>query len=269
MAVPGITHYAAGGSGGAAVTTQAFTITQTSAPIGSLIMIWVTADGNPSITLDAASSAAGWQKFGQWSSTTACTLALFTFTVTTANTVPGLTLNYSVAENTYAFQATVNPITAGYRVILNNILAQVTAASGNSTNPDPPAIDNALGVRDIRFVTAFAGDSGTVASTAQPSGYTLLSQTSAGNAANGCALGTAHRSAAAFPVGNENPGVWTRAIEDWVAITIGTIEQVIPGGKIKAYVGGSFQDKPVKVWNGSAWVEKPLKFWNGSAWTLA
>jgi hypothetical protein len=39
-------------------------------------------------------------------------------------------------------------------------------------------------------------------------------------------------------------------------------------GEIKAYVGGSFVWKPVKVWNGSAWVTKPLKFWNGSAWTL-
>lgn len=47
------------------------------------------------------------------------------------------------------------------------------------------------------------------------------------------------------------------------------VEDVPPpggSGQIKAFVGGSFVAKPVKVWNGSAWATKPLKRWNGSAW---
>jgi hypothetical protein len=38
------------------------------------------------------------------------------------------------------------------------------------------------------------------------------------------------------------------------------------GGQIKAYVGGAWNAKPVKVWNGISWVEKPLKVWNGASW---
>jgi hypothetical protein len=270
MAVPNITHYAAGGSGGTNVTSQAVTITQTSAPVGSLILIFVTADGNPTITADAASTTAGWQKFDQWPSTTNCTLALFWFEVVIANTVPGLTLNLSVSEATYFFQETLTAVTANQRVVLNNVKAQITAAVGTATvNPDPPAVANAVTTRDIRWLAAFAGDNGTIASTAPPSGYTILAQTSAGNAANGVALGVAHRSAAAFPVSSENPGAFTRAAEDWVAITIGAIETDFKGGTMKVWNGSAWVARPVKVWTGSAWAIKPVKFWNGSAWVLS
>lgn len=40
-------------------------------------------------------------------------------------------------------------------------------------------------------------------------------------------------------------------------------------GKIKAWSGSAWDEKPVKVWDGGAWVEKPLKVWSGSAWDLA
>ena len=38
------------------------------------------------------------------------------------------------------------------------------------------------------------------------------------------------------------------------------------GSQVKAYVGGSFQSKPLKVYNGSSFVEATLKRWNGSSW---
>jgi hypothetical protein len=270
MAVPNITHFAAGGSGGTNVTSQAVTLTQTGAPVGSLILIFITADGNPTITADAASTTAGWNKFDQWSSGVNCTLALFAFEVVIANTIPGLTYTLSASEACYQFQETLTAVTANQRVTLNNVKAQITAGVGTaSINPDPPSVANALTTRDIRWMAAFAGDNGTIASTAPPSGYTILAQTSAGNAANGCALGVAHRSAAAFPVSSENPGVFTRAAEDWVAITIGAIETDFKGGTMKVWNGSAWVARPVKVWNGSTWVLKQVKVWNGSAWVLS
>lgn len=55
---------------------------------------------------------------------------------------------------------------------------------------------------------------------------------------------------------------------DYVAVKVYYTTAGGTTGQIKAYVGGSFQAKPVKVWNGSAWVTKPLKRWNGSAWVV-
>lgn len=37
-------------------------------------------------------------------------------------------------------------------------------------------------------------------------------------------------------------------------------------GQLKAYIGGTWVAKPVKVWNGASWVTKPAKHWNGSSW---
>lgn len=37
-------------------------------------------------------------------------------------------------------------------------------------------------------------------------------------------------------------------------------------GRIKVFLSGVFQSKPVKVFLSGAWVTKPLKWWNGSSW---
>ena len=37
-------------------------------------------------------------------------------------------------------------------------------------------------------------------------------------------------------------------------------------GRIKVFLSGVFEAKPVKVFLSGSWVTKPLKWWNGSAW---
>jgi len=41
---------------------------------------------------------------------------------------------------------------------------------------------------------------------------------------------------------------------------------VVSGSQVKAYVGGAFVAKPLKVWNGTAWVDATLKRYNGATW---
>lgn len=38
------------------------------------------------------------------------------------------------------------------------------------------------------------------------------------------------------------------------------------GGGIKAYVGGLWVEKPLKIFTGGSWGAKPLKRYNGAAW---
>ena len=40
-------------------------------------------------------------------------------------------------------------------------------------------------------------------------------------------------------------------------------------GRMKAWSGQAWAEKPVRVWTGSGWQEKPVKVWNGSEWVPA
>jgi hypothetical protein len=224
VAVPSLTSNSGGTSSTSSVTSFATTVTQSGASVGACVCMFVASDGNPTISADATSIANGWAKVGQWSQGTACTLALFKFMVMTANTVPGLTLTISVAENLFCYQETINPSGGGFQV---EMLTPPSAVGNTTSNPNPPSASNGSGAtRDIRWVAAYAGDTGTVVTSAYPSGYTGLGHgTSGGNAANGCTMSLAHKSATGVTNGSsEDPGTFTRNAEDWIAQTFGYYE---------------------------------------------
>ncbi|MBT9158784.1 MAG: hypothetical protein DDT26_00031 [Dehalococcoidia bacterium] len=39
----------------------------------------------------------------------------------------------------------------------------------------------------------------------------------------------------------------------------------VESGRIRVWIGGAWDKKPVKVWTGSVWAIKPLKYHNGFA----
>lgn len=100
--------------------------------------------------------------------------------------------------------------------------AIATAGDGGtgSANPDPPSLNPAdWGTEDTLWIATSAGD-GDVAYTAAPASYgnSQFSKSTEATTTDRCALGSAERT---LNAASEDPGVFTRATDDWIAATIG------------------------------------------------
>jgi hypothetical protein len=217
MAAPTRNLFAAlTGNAGATSYVPSLTTLATGAAVGDCICVFVAADGNPTLSLGGTSAADGWELVAQVAdATNACKAAYFRFMVAVAGTVPALTISSTASEAFVAQGVRIRPAAASALVFI-----PATTSSGSSTNPDPPAIVNGSGAaRDILYCTFWGGDN-IVASTAAPTNYANHQSATISNAANGCAIGSADRTVNAVAnAGSENPGTFTRATEQWAAIT--------------------------------------------------
>lgn len=211
------------GNTGTASYTPSLSVLASGAAINDKVQVVLAADGIPVFALDAASITAGWVLVQQAAdATNACKGCLLRFIVKAAGTIPDPTITWSGNEAVTGYANLIKPVTAG------KILSQfgpATPSQGSSTNPDPPAITNDSGATaDVLYHTYWIGD-GVVASTAAPTNYTNHASQTISNAANGCAVGMGLRTVNAVAAsGVENPGVFTRATEQWVAFTTSCIE---------------------------------------------
>jgi len=194
---------------------------------GDVCVAIISMDATATVTPNAASVTAGWTKVGQWSdATNAVTQIMFELAVTATGTMPDLTTLGMTARN-YAVLHQVFAVAGSHLV-----RAGPTTATGSSTNPNPPALANPAGsAKDIRFFATMSGDA-IALPTAGPSGwFTLLLSASSGTASTGCVIGVSHLSFDAVGAGaSTDPGVFTRATEQWVASTVGYyfVDDTIP-----------------------------------------
>jgi hypothetical protein len=187
-------------------------------------VLWVAVvaiDGSPTLSVNAG-SAAGWTKQGQASDgTSAVTGAVFTLETTTAfaaSALPTLIIDSTASEqisiNLWAFLV-------GSGKSVGFLLA--TAATGSSTNSDPPSLTNSTAAsQDFIVVATRSGDSTTVATVA-PTNYSNLT-TATGAGTNAASTNTASRSITVAAAASENPGTFTSATEQWVSYTFGVYE---------------------------------------------
>ena len=187
--------------------------------VGDRIYVFLTADGNPTLS----TAAAGWNKVGQISEAGgAVTHALFYFESADGAAIPIPQFDSTASEQYSAVYIHVRP-GAG------NTLSHLTigTSQGSSTNSDPASItNNSGGSLDLLVICSRGGDSTTTASAA-PTNYSNL-QTRAGGGTNGASTNTADRTVTIANSGTEDPGVFTSSSEQWACITVGIYE--IPGG---------------------------------------
>lgn len=180
----------------------------------------VTSDGNPTLSVGAGSNAA-WTKLGQASDgTAAVTQAIFVADFDSTNfgagTIPTFNLASSASEQ---FSAAIYCMAAnGPTQALAMLLS--AAATGSSTNSDPPALTNTGGVHDILVFATRGGDS-TVVATAPPAGYTTNPLTATGGGTSGASTNAVENTINNVAAGASiDPGTFTSATEQWVSYTI-------------------------------------------------
>jgi hypothetical protein len=190
-------------------TTNAtsFTPTLSTHATAELLVVVVSADGNP--TLSTTSS--GWTKLGQDSNSTVVTGAVFWKVAASAS--ESLIVDSTATEQYSAISLTIR----GGAGVTGSVI------NGSSTNSDPPNHAATNGTEDYLWIATRSGDSTTVA-TGAPTNYSNL-QTIAGGGTNGVSTNTAERSLTAS---SENPGTFTSATEQWVSWTL-AIAGRIPG----------------------------------------
>ncbi len=96
-------------------------------------------------------------------------------------------------------------------------LPEGAAATGDSTNPDPPNLAPSWGGRTNTLWIVFACNDGNTAITAAPTNYTNFQNDRWANT-NGVGIATGRRTTNGS---SENPGVFTMATEQWGAVTVG------------------------------------------------
>jgi len=113
---------------------------------------------------------------------------------------------------------------AAYRAFSNDNTLRITTATGTSTTPNPPSLNNGASQKFLWFA-AFAGDSSSATVTSYPANYTTNQL-------------TAHRGRALLAVatrnneiGTEDPGVFTIPASDrWACATVSIDEQALVNG---------------------------------------
>jgi hypothetical protein len=185
-------------------------------------VLWVyviAIDGGPTLSIDGSSDP-GWAIEDQdaQGSVVGAIFTLETTSAFAAGSMPSLVIASSAAEqisvNLWAFRAQ-----SGYD--LGFLLAN--AATGSSTNSDPPSLTNSSGASiDAVVVATRSGDSTTTPSAAPTNYGNLVNQAGAGS--NAASTATADRSITIANSASENPGVFTVGSEQWVSYTFAVYE---------------------------------------------
>lgn len=194
--------------------------TNTAVPAGQLTrwVCFVSSDGNPTLSVNVANSAAGWVKTVQASDgTAAVTGAIFEIETTAAfatSAAPALQVDSSASEQ---YSATLYALTAPVGTNLRSLAP--TSATGSSTNSDPPISSSGPSgsATDVTCLISRHGDS-TVVATACDGNFSNL-QTIAGGGTNGASTNSAQRNLNLLASGTQNPTVFTSATEQWVCFT--------------------------------------------------
>lgn len=120
--------------------------------------------------------------------------------------------------------ASTNSAHAAYRAFSNDNTLRITTASGTSTTPNPPSLNNGASQKFLWFA-AFASESSSATVTSYPANYTTNQLTAhQGNAL----LAVATRN---NEIGTEDPGVFTIPASDrWACATLSIDEQVLVNG---------------------------------------
>lgn len=182
----------------AAVNSTSHSITMPSGiTAGDLLVIFFSTDGNS----DAAINSGNWVKLEEGHDASNVTGAVF----------------YKYAEGSDTATVTTSGSEQSSHIVLRISGAGVPiagATNGNSTNSDPPSLDTGVS-KNYLWVATRMGDS-TVTATGAPSGYSnLQSQAAAGT--GGASVDTAEYASTAS---TEDPGTFTSAAEQWVAMTV-------------------------------------------------
>ena len=176
---------------------------------GELLLFVCSADGVPTLSVNTGSSTAGWTKLDQASdATSAVTGAIFVL----------LPDDNKAATATLAISSTASEQYSGilYRIRGADSLDFGAAATGSSTNSNPPSNTLPVSARDILAIATRSGDS-TVVATVAPASYTNL-QSQAGGGTSGVSTNSAERALSA--TATEDPGTFTSATEQWVSYTV-------------------------------------------------
>jgi hypothetical protein len=218
--------------------TNSDTITCSMATLGASVLkgdrlvVFVSSDG---IQTQSISSGAGWVKDFQINEAAQNNLALYSFEVTSdGQTVPNLVVDMgATTEMAVAHMFRIRASTAANKV--NMILPTGTgagagASQGSSTNPNPNSLtQNSGATRDMYWIACWGGDGNNVLSTVAPTNYGNHQSLGIANT-NGCAIGSADRTVNGVTNGTaEDPAVFTRATEQWAALTVGFYETQITG----------------------------------------
>lgn len=210
--------------------TCAMSTMASGALVGDVINVFCASDGAQAQSVHA-SSAAGWTKIAQQNETgsSAVNIALYEYTVTSAGVVGDLVVDMgATTEMAVAHIFRIRPSSGATITRL-----APTSAAGSSANPNPSSISNSTGgAIDAYFIAAFAGDTNIVAggSTAAPTNYGNHQTTVIASSTGTCA-GTADRTITGWANGStEDPGTFTRASEQWAAMTVAYYETGGGGG---------------------------------------
>lgn len=187
---------------------------------GNLLVIIFSVDGIPTASI----ASGGWSKLGQTSDgTNVVTQAIF----------------YKVAAGGDTATVTTTAAEQSSHVVLNisgaGSTITGTAASGSSTNSNPPSHD-AGSAKNYLWLATRAGDS-TVVATAPPTNFANL-ETLAAAGTGGASSNSSERLANASTL---DPGTFTSATEQWVCYTIAVPPPDAPTSPTLYNVGGSSQ----------------------------
>jgi hypothetical protein len=171
---------------------------------GHLLLVIVSMDGSPTLSVDTGASGNNWNMLGQASNGSNVTGAVFwkfaegsdVLTITSSASEEGTHISFRI---TGALQPDdVHGI----------------SANGSSTNPDPADLTGLVS-QEYLLIASTSHDA-QVVSTVAPSGYANLDSQAAATS-GGASTSIAYRTAT---VTNENPGTFTATTEQWVTWTI-------------------------------------------------
>lgn len=228
MAFPTVVATQASQNGTTNTTTFNATLgtLQASALAGDMVFVFISADGNPTLTLSTPTGDTVWDRTGVFvgpiSSTTICSGYVAYCTIESDGVLENLRMASSVSEQ-YSYIAYLVRPPAGSTIGTNS--ANWGSSVGSSTNSNPGILGPVGTAGDYLVIASRHGDS-TVVATAAPSGYTnLLTQAAGGTA--GASTNTAIKTRTMAAGDSEDPAVFTSASEQWACWTVGIFE--IPG----------------------------------------
>ena len=204
-------------------TSHAFTMPTGYQP-GDLLLVNVALDGSSAMT----PVQAGWTQLGRHTSGTAVTWQSW-YKIATGD--DALTITTTTEESGYVVHAIRN-------ATVSTALG-FDSLTGTTSNPNPPARTPTGGAQNFLYLTVRAGDA-QVAATAAPTGYVNMTG-QAGGTTTGATIHVAEKLSAAA---SDDPGAWTAAAEDWVAITI-SIPPALPAAPALSTLVENFDDNSI------------------------
>jgi hypothetical protein len=201
MAFPTVQARATGRTTASNVTSHAITLPSNIAR-GELLLVVFSVDGNPTITINTATSGNNW-KLGTQASYSTTVTGVYIWKIAEGSDVLTLTTSASEQSSHVSFR------------ILGGVHVGGTSANGDGTNSNPVSHTAAWTSQDYLLIATRTGDS-TVVASAAPTGYSNL-QTIAAVGTSSASTNTAEKSANGS---SEDPGVFTSDTEQWVTFTL-------------------------------------------------